>query len=163
MKVIIILLVLFTLIFGCTGLETATNNDFNLLKEQYGVTDAFYPDLDIMNSYITDLSLLRSKSVMSLSRVIDVELYSAQSFYYFSKSLEESSKINYGLNFCNSKSYKNTLIYLGLSKNYSQKANFALTQVLPTDMYLLKTNQSEVINNFYNLANEYMLALEELC
>ena len=157
------LLAIFILSFGCTSPATATNNDFILLKEQYNMTDSFYPDLDIMNSYITDLSLLRSQSNLSLSQVIDVELYSAQSFYYFSKSLEESSKINYGLNLCNSKSYKNTLMYLDLSKNYSQKASFALTQVLPTDNYLLKTNQSEVINNFYNLANEYKLALEELC
>ncbi len=163
MKIIIAILAIFIISFGCIGPETATNNDFTLLKEQYNVTDTFYPDLDIMNSYITDLSLLRSKSNLTLSRVIDVELYSAQSFYYFSKSLEESNQINYGSDLCNSKSYKNTLMYLDFSKNYSQKANSALTQVLPTDVYLLKTNQSEVINNFYNLANEYKLTLEELC
>ncbi|MFA5763657.1 MAG: hypothetical protein WC915_02505 [archaeon] len=163
MKIIVAALLLFMLIFGCIGSETATNNDFVMLKEQYNMTDSFYPDQDLMNSYITDLSLLRSQSNLTLSRVIDVELYSSQSFYYFTKSLQEASQINYGVNLCNNKEYKNTLKYLELAKNYSQKASSALTLVLPTDTYLLKTNQAEIINNFYASENEYKQSLEDLC
>jgi hypothetical protein len=163
MKIIITLIVLLIISFGCTTSQTTTSEDFVNLQNQYNVKEVFDPDLGVMNSYITDLSLIRAQTVMPLSKIVDVELYSAQSFYYLSKAFKEASGIDYSGVLCNSQEYKNTLKYLKLSKNMSQKANAELVLVLPTDSHLLKENQSQIINGFYVSADEYNMALEELC
>lgn len=165
MRLIIIgLLILLLTLFGCTTIQNpATSNELIDLREQYSVQNVYSTDLDIMNSYITELSLLRARSTMPFANVVDAELFTAQSFYYFSKALEESSQINYSSNYCTSKVYKSSLMYLEISQNYSNKAISALSIVLPTDNHLLRKNNLELVSSFNSNAKELISSLKELC
>ncbi len=163
----IILLVIFIaslfVLFGCTAESPTTTNDLIKLKQQYSVEEAFSPNLDIMNSYISELALLRSKSNFPLSSVIDAEMNSAQSFYYFTKALDESSAMQYTGSICNSLEYKNVLDYLDLAISYANKASSALTVVSPTEAYLLRENQAEIVSSYNSFSKEMKDSLLDLC
>ena len=158
MKKIIIILVCFALFFGCTNpVNPATDTEFNDLKKDFGVEVGFVSDIDIMNSYIIELSILRSRSNIPLSDVIDVELSSAQSFYYLTKAFNESSQINYSKNHCQSQYYKNTLTYLDLTINHSNKEYNIL------DLGLLREGQLEQLKEFNSIAKELKSSLRQTC
>ncbi|MDD3083544.1 MAG: hypothetical protein PHP82_00815 [Candidatus ainarchaeum sp.] len=160
-KIIFCLLVIVTL-FGCTNVSKEfSENDFFDLKKEYFMEESFNPNQDLMNSYINEISLMRSNSSDSLAKVLDFEIASAQSFLYFSKSLEESKKINYFSKHCNTIEYKNTILYLNLAIKYSEQANSII--LLPNEIFLIRNNQQETINEINISSKEYLLSMRETC
>ena len=158
MRKIVILLVCFALIFGCTNIvDSTTDAEFNNLKADFGVEIGFVPDLDIMNSYIIELSILRSMSNIPLSGILDVELASAQSFFYLTKAFNESAQINYSKNHCKSTAYTNTLLYLDLTINHSKDI------IAPIDLGQLRAGQIEQLIEFNAIAKELKSSLRQTC
>jgi hypothetical protein len=162
MKKIMIFLCAIFFLFGCTiGTNGSTENEFYNLKQEFMVEESFNPNLSIMNSYINELSILRSNTDVGMSRILDFELASAKAFYYFSMGLERSSKINYFSNHCNSIEYRETMSYLNLAiLNSNQAKNIIL---LPNETPFLKTNQKELVNEINIFAKELLSSIRSTC
>jgi len=110
MKKLIIVLLFFALFFaGCTILpkNIDSSKELNALKEEYSAVEAFPSNTSKMNDYISELSMLVSKTGQTKG-VLAAELYSAQAFYYLSKAMEASKQINYNQIICSSSAVKET-------------------------------------------------------
>jgi hypothetical protein len=162
MKKIVIFLGAIFFLFGCTiGTNGSTENEFYNLKQEFMVEESFNPNLNVMNSYINELSILRSKSDVSMVRVLDFELASAKAFYYFSKGLGQSSKINYFSDHCNSIDYRETISYLNLAVKNSNNAKEII--LLPNEIPFLRENQQNVINEINIFAKELLSSIRSTC
>lgn len=163
MKKILLVLVISMFFFGCIAptLEQATFNDFDDLKEKFGVYNAFSSNTIVMNDYINQLSLLRSRSSLNLASVIDAELYSAKAFYYFSLSNQSMRIIT--LNNCNQKDKLDLQRYLNFTISNSEMALQKIDSLLFTDTVHLKINQRDVIEQIKISAQENLMQLDEVC
>ncbi|MDD4250807.1 MAG: hypothetical protein PHX27_01290 [Candidatus ainarchaeum sp.] len=162
MKKIILFLLILTFFLGCVSENNSSiEKDFLELKEEYFVLNSFNPNENIMNSYLNEISLLRSNSPTYFNNILDVEIASSQSFLYFSKALDESKKINYFSNHCNSIDYKNTINYLNLSIKYSNKAKSII--LLPNEIQFLRENQLETINGINLFSKELLESIKDTC
>ncbi len=161
MKKLLSLLIVFFVLFGCTINNGVDENDFLRLKKEYSVESSFNPNLDLMNSYLNEVSLLRSNSYGSLAKALDFEIASAQAFIYFTRALEESKQINYFLNHCSTIEYKNIVSYLSLSAKYSDNANSMI--LLPNEVSMLRENQLETTKEINAFAKELLASIRETC
>lgn len=154
MKKIYFLVCLFLLIglFGCISGNTS-EQELKDLQIKFGAEESLPTNLIKMESYLNELSILKSKN-QGLWPLLDSEIIFAQSFYYFSKALDESKSINY-MDHCNSIEYKNTLNYLNLAIKYSQKNSGFET--------FLRPNQAQIINEINASSKEMLSFLEETC
>jgi hypothetical protein len=154
-KALFLLALLAILIFsGCTA--SVSDREIKELQLKYGVEKAFSPNLSEMSDYITELSLLKKSS--STNSQIDLEIYSAQSFYYLTKAFSSMSEINYSNNYCKSESLLNAKKYLVLSLENSEKAlSLSQTNSFPRD------NGLELVKNFNLSAKELKVNLEDIC
>jgi len=170
-KLVIILAILLVLSLGCTEIkdDATVMLGFTKLKQDYGVKEAFSPSTVIMNDYINDLSVLRTGSSRFISKTLDAELASAQSFYYLLLAYEESLKIDFFPNSCNlqeirnSKSYLQTSKYLDLSIKRSNDAAELLVSLNATELEHLRANQLLMIKQYKEQSESLMGDLKGIC
>jgi hypothetical protein len=155
-KIILLITILSIFILsGCTSIES--EEEIKELQTEYGFEKAFSSNLSEMSDYITELSLLKKDSTQANSK-IDLEIYSAQSFYYLTKAFSSMSEINYSNNYCKSESLLNAKKYLVLSLENSEKAlSLSQTNSFPRD------NGLELVKNFNLSAKELKVNLEDIC
>jgi len=170
-KLVIILAILLVLSLGCTEIkdDATVMLGFTKLKQDYGVKEAFSPNIITMNDYINDLSVLRSESSIFVSKTLDAELASAQSFYYLLLAYEESSKVDFFPAKCslqeirNSKSYLQTSKYLNLSIKRSDVASELLVSLNATELEHLRANQLLIIKQYKEQSESLAGDLKGIC
>ena len=162
MKKVLFCLALVFIFFGCTIFSgSARYEDFFELKEKYFVTENFVPNTSVMDSYISEISLLRANASGDLARILDFEIGCAQAFVYFTRALEESSKINYFSNHCTKIEYKNTISYLNLAISHSEIAkNVVLSNA---DLVSIRHDQQEVVRGINISSKELLNSIKETC
>ena len=132
-KMIIILLILLVLSIGCTGTKD---------------------DATVMNDYINDLSELRAESSVFVSKVLDAEINSAQSFYYLITAYESSREIDFFPSKCslqeirNSKNYLQTSKYIKLSIKRSSDATDLLASLNAAELEHLRSDQLLMVKQY---------------
>ena len=163
MKRLIVLLIIGLVSLGCIAptLNQASFAEFDSLKEKFGVTNAFSSNTIVMNDYINQLSLLRSRSSLNLASVLDAELYSANAFYYYSLSNQLMRVVT--LNNCDQKDRIDLERYLNFTISNSQTALQKIDALLFTDTVNLKINQRDVIEQIKISASEDLIRLDEIC
>jgi hypothetical protein len=146
----VILTVFALLLFGCTALdpnaEKKSLEQFSKLQTSYGVKENFSPVLGTMNDYVTDLSAIAGSAPMSTKKFIEAELYSAESFYYLNKAINESRTINYQNIKCSDKEVKSTREMINLASSYQTKAVSAISTLNDSELKNLRPNQAEIVN-----------------
>ena len=155
-KIAIILLALLIFAMGCTEVKDdgTVMLEFTKLKQEYKVKEAFSPNLTVMNDYINDLSELRGESSMFVSKVLDAEIASAQSFYYLINAYESSQKIDFFPTKCslqeirNSKNYLETLRYIKLSIKRSNDATDLLASLNAAELEHLRGGQLLMVKQY---------------
>lgn len=163
MKIILILIVLVIFSFGCISVNPnqASFEEFNSLKEKYGVENNFSPNTNLMNDYISELSDLKTRSSFNLSMVIDAELHSSKAFYYYSISNQRLSELNSSN--C-SLSKKNELItFLRLANKNAIIAKNKIDAILFIDLENIRENQSELMNEINVISNTIINEINFIC
>ncbi len=161
----LVVLALFVLSFGCTtsNLGSVSSQDLSLLQEKYGVKDNFSPNLGVMNNYVSELSVLRARSSLGITNVLEAELNSAQAFYYFQKAISESQLITTEKDFCSSKEFIDVKNYIELSLNYSNKAVNLISSFNLEELSLLRTDQLEIVSQLKSDALNIQSDLKKRC
>jgi hypothetical protein len=144
------LLALLALVMGCTSLSSDKDSFGQLaaLQDKYGVKATFSPNVETMNDYISDLSLLRGKAGGSAAKVLDAELYSAQTFYYLGRALSASATIDFQKMGCSSKEIRGTVSSISLAENYYNKAVPAINALSNGETKYLRPSQLETIQGY---------------
>lgn len=160
---LVTLLMVFTL--GCVSPQDEQKNFDALTKiqENYLVKTGFSSNLATMSDYINDLSELKSKTSGSAGKVIEAELYSAQTFYYYNKALVESTSINYQNMSCSSTETKSTISSITIAGDYAAKATNALTGLFESEKAELRTNQLETIKNYADQISQIQKFFADKC
>jgi len=152
-------------ISGCT---TSQNDPqalvkFEQLKIKYGIEQQFSPNISDMSGYLSDLSALRGKSAGSAAKIIDAELYSAQSFYYLSKALSESSQIDLTAAKCSASEIKNATTFAKLSSDTAAKATAAISSLSTEELKHMRTNQLDAVKEYGSNAAQLTAAIKQIC
>jgi len=170
-KTAIILLILLLLSLGCTQTKDdgTVMLQFTKLKQDYKVQEAFSPNIVTMNDYINDLSELRAEGSVFVSKVLDAELASAQSFYYLIIAYDASTGIDFFPSKCslqeirNSKSYLKTLKHLNLSIIKSNKATELLASLNAAELEQLRDNQLLMVKQYAAQSEKLKADLSAIC
>ncbi len=147
--VLVALFALPLVLFGCT-----TQSDekillqFATLQAKYSVNENFSTSQSTMNTYISALAELRGKSGGSAAKIIDAELYSTKTFYYYNKALAEQTAVSYPDVVCSLKEVKSLMADIDLSASYAQKATNAISALSDTEKLKLRANQLEMMENY---------------
>ncbi len=151
------------LIFGCISptLEQSTFEDFNFLKEKYEVTQAFSVNTIIMNDYISELSIMRSKSSFNLAAVIDAEIPSAKAFYYYSLANQNIRLIS--INNCSENDKLTIRQNLNLAISNSNLAINKINSLLFIENSNLRENQKEVLEEIKTNSENALIELNSFC
>lgn len=159
-----LLLVLFLMLFGCNAQpDSKTLQDFSKLKQDFGVQKAYSSDLEKMDEYITQLSVLSSKSCCSSSKVISAELSSANAFYYLAKAINSSAEIDYLRPGCNSKEINDAMNYSKLSQQSAEKAITQISALTVDELKNLRENQLNFIKGYKERAQQINDYLQRIC
>ena len=170
-KIIIILIILLVFSLGCTGTKDdgTVMLEFTKLKQDYSLKEAFSGEITTMNDYINDLGELRAQSSMFVSKTLDAELASAQSFYYLILAHEESLGIDFFPTPCNvqeiknSKSYIKTTKFLELSIQKSDESAELLSTLNAGELEQLRPNQLLMVRQFKEQAQNLSGELKGIC
>lgn len=162
-KIVIFLVVLLFLIIGCISptLNQASFEDFEDLKENYEVKNSFSPNLILMNDYIIDLTELRTRSSFNLAAVIDADIYSAKSFYYYSIAGKTINLIT--INKCTQKERNDIMNYYNLAEENANVAIEKLRVLSETDLSNLRENQLELIEQIKANSQGYLQNINNFC
>lgn len=161
MNKVIVLGLLFVLFFGCISqTDNASLEELAKLKQNYGLTESYYPSTQIMSSYISDLSTLQTKSNSTLIRF---ELYTAQSFFYTLKANEIFGQIDYQNESCKSINTLNAYKFALLAKNTTEKALTESTQLSEQEKQNTRLMQVESIKEYKQITQEIIDSLENKC
>lgn len=159
---LIICLVVGLLVFGCISpvSNQATFEEFNELKDEYGVVNSFSPNISIMNDYISDISELRARSSFNLATVIDAEIYSAKSFYYYSIANQKTSLV---LGNCSQNQRIEIQRYFRFARDNSDIAINKIDLVLFVDGQNLRENQRELMQEINDYSINILREINSIC
>jgi hypothetical protein len=149
---ILLMLVILAVASGCVSLvpNQATLQEFQSVKTKYAPI-AFPTTTGALGDYISELSLLRTRSSLSVANVTDAELNAVQAFYYYNLTINEFTKLNFSS--CDAKIVNQTEAFAGLTKKYADLAIASYNLTSSSERAYLNPNQAEL--------NEYMLVSAE--
>jgi hypothetical protein len=164
-KVIISVLAVLALLViasGCVSLtpNQATLREFETLKQEYAPT-AFPTNTSVLSDYISELSVLRTRSSLSVANVVDAELNSANAFYYYNLALSEFNKINFSS--CDAKTVNQTKSFVALTKNHSENASTIIQIINSAEKAYLNPNQRELVEYYAQSAESIKTELQDGC
>jgi hypothetical protein len=138
-----IVLLVFSLLFGCINLNDNSLQKITTLQQKYFVTQSYSTTPVIMTEYLTALADLRKTASGENVKIIEAEIYLAESFNYQNRALSESTKVNYVSFNCASKEAKLMINYITLAFN---SAN------LEEENYVeLNSSQKEKLRDNYDI------------
>lgn len=163
MKKIVIILALALLMMGCISpaFEQASFDEFENLKESYEVENSFSPNLILMNDYIIDLTELRTRSSFNLAGIIEAEIFSAKSFYYYSLANKSANLVV--INNCKEKQRIDIENYYNLSEQNANIAIQKLSSLNEGDLSSLRENQLGLIEQIKSNSEGYLEKLNNFC
>ncbi|MFA5125727.1 MAG: hypothetical protein WC462_01865 [archaeon] len=167
-KKLIMTLVCIALVFlviGCVApqAEKQVVEKMNLLQQKYLIKENFSTNQAIMNNYINDLSLLKGQNLGGEGKIIEAELYSAQTFYYLNKALISSTSIDYKKFSCSSKEAKETISSINLAEEYQKKAVSSIQALSPDQKENLRANQLDTVKNYEQTISQIKSFFEQKC
>jgi len=165
-KILVILSVLLiALAFGCLGVsnETETYDKLHALEQKYFVTQNYSSNLASMNDYINELVQLKSKTTGASGKVIEAEIYSAQTFYYLQKALVDSTAIDYQNILCSSSEVKATYASAKLAKSSSKNAINSLSGLSDKEKLNLRENQLSFVNGYIVQIDQIIKFFDDEC
>jgi Leucine-rich repeat (LRR) protein len=168
MKQISLAIMLFAfavLLLGCALPQSDAQSlaKLSTLKEQYSVTKAFSTKMSTMSNYISELALLRGKSSGDAAKIIDAELYSAQTFYYLNQSMQNSKQIDYISFQCRSKEVTETISLIKIAQQNSFKAIQSIQNLTDAQKKSLRENQLETIEEYARQITNLKAFFDEKC
>ena len=138
-------LALFSLLFGCINLNDDSLQKMNLIMQKYSTTDSYLTNQATMTDYITDLADLKKSASNENAKIIQAEIYLAESFNYQNKAQSESTKVNYIYLNCTSKEAKAMINYLNLAFNSINLAEKTYNELNEGQKDKLRSNYSELL------------------
>ncbi|MFA6065016.1 MAG: hypothetical protein WCW44_06435 [archaeon] len=154
------------LLFGCTA-PTQTDKEalskLGVLEQKYFVVNGYSSSITTMNDYISELSLLRSKSSGESARIIEAELYSAETFYYLNKTIIDSAPINSKQIKCSSNEVQEIISSVTLAFDYSTKAINSINSLSEEAKKSLRENQLQIVLGQQEEINQIKNFFEEKC
>ena len=160
-----VLLVALLFSLGCVNIggDQKSLEDFSKLEQKYFVKEAFSTNPSSMNDYISELSLLRSHASGSSAKVMEAEIYSAESFYYLNKALTGSISLNYQSLKCSSVETKQVISSITDASLSVQKAIEKLQSLSETEKSYLRVNQLDLVKGFSTQINQIKQFFENKC
>ena len=164
-KLILPILILAMLLFGCIGAQDDSKSfsQFSALKTKYYLTEGFSSNNATMNDYISDLSALRTKTAGSSQKVLDAEIYSARTFFELSKAVSQSAQINFTPIKCSSIEVKNTILSLNNAFADFENAQKALNALNEKELSYLRAGQKEMVAGYGEQITRMKKFFDEKC
>ena len=161
----VILVVLLALLFGCAlpGNDPALYEKLSALEQKYFVAQNYSSNLTPMNDYINELIQLKSTANGSFGKVIESEIYSAQTFYYLQKALVSSTAIDYQNISCSSTEVKDTRALIKIAKINSDKALKLLATLSDAEKVNLRPNQIDLVKGYTSQIDQIVKFFDEKC
>ena len=118
MKVIelVVISLLLISLSGCTFLGDDSLQKMDALQQKYFVKSGYSSSVSSMTEYISSLSELNKSAGMEGKKIIQAEIYLAESFVYQNKALIESTKVDYVNINCSLKETKDLINYIHLAE-----------------------------------------------
>jgi len=161
----IVLMALILLMLGCVNPQSEKQafEKMNLLQQKYLIKENFSTNQAIMNDYINELSLLKGQNPGEEGKIIEAELYSAQTFYYLNKALISSTSIDYQKLSCSAKEVKETISSINLAEEYQKKTVSSIQTLSEDQQKNLRTNQLETVKNYEQTISQIKSFFEQKC
>ncbi|MEI7961851.1 MAG: hypothetical protein WCI04_05965 [archaeon] len=163
--IVLALILVFVISFGCTSTlsDKGALDEFSTLKQKYFANDSLPTNNALLNDYISDLSALRGKSSGSAGKVIEAELYFAQTFYYLNDSLSNAAGIDIENMLCSSTGVKNTITSANLANDYCQKAITAIGTLSDNEKTYLSAGAVNAIDGYKSRISQIKAFFEKKC
>jgi hypothetical protein len=118
------------------------------LQQKYFVKQAYSASTSTMTSYVSSLGELRKNASNENGKIIESEIYLAESFIYQNKALAESAKLNYAYFSCASKEAKSLIEYLNMAKNSTDSAAKIYSTLSDSQKLLLRPNYKALLTGY---------------
>lgn len=142
---ILCVLAIFLLLFGCINTNDNSISKMNDLQAKYLMKSGFSTSPSVMTEYISSLSELRTSASNENKKIIEAELYLAESFNYQNKTLVESSKLNYIYFNCSSTEAKAMINFNKLADSSINLAEKTFNELNDSQKETLRTNYSTIL------------------
>ena len=158
-----IALLVFSLLFGCINLNDTSLQKMATLQQKYFVTQSYSTSQITMTDYITSLADLRKTASGENVKIIESEIYLAESFNYLNKTLSESTKVGY-VNFnCSSKEAKLMINYITLAFNSINQAEETYNGLNSTQKEKLRVNYNDLLAGYKEQISNIKTYIETKC
>ncbi len=158
-----IVLLVFSLLFGCINLNDTSLQKMASAQQKYFVTQSYSTSQVTMTDYITSLADLRKTATGENIKIIEAEIYLAESFNYLNKALSESTKVGY-VNFnCSSKEAKLMIDYITLAFNSINQAEENYTGLNSTQKEKLRVNYNDLLVGYKEQITNIKTYIETKC
>ncbi|MGI6589283.1 MAG: hypothetical protein ACOX1V_01305 [Candidatus Iainarchaeum sp.] len=150
MKVIelVVISLLLISLSGCTFLGDDSLQKMDALQQKYFVKSGYSSSVSSMTEYISSLSELNKSAGMEGKKIIQAEIYLAESFVYQNKALIESTKVDYVNINCSLKETKDLINYIHLAEKSVNLAKESYSSLNESQRKNLRENYSNLLNGF---------------
>ena len=146
-ELVVISLLLISL-SGCTFLGDDSLQKMDALQQKYFVKSGYSSSVSSMTEYISSLSELNKSAGMEGKKIIQAEIYLAESFVYQNKALIESTKVDYVNINCSLKETKDLINYIHLAEKSVNLAKESYSSLNESQRKNLRENYSNLLNGF---------------
>lgn len=151
------------LLFGCINLNDDSLKKMDLLQQKYFVKTSFSPSTSTMTEYISAISELRRNASQDNKKIIESEVYLAESFNYESRAMRESSKLTTAYFDCSNESAKAMINYINLSSNSLSLAKESYSNLTDQQKEKLRSNYSELLDGIEEQINLMKDFVDDKC
>ncbi|OQA31861.1 MAG: hypothetical protein BWY55_00230 [archaeon ADurb.Bin336] len=150
MKVIelVVISLLLISLSGCTFLGDDSLQKMDALQQKYFVKSGYSSSVSSMTEYISSLSELNKSAGMEGKKIIQAEIYLAESFVYQNKALIESTKVDYVNINCSLKETRDLINYIELAEKSVNLAKDSYSSLNESQRKNLRENYSNLLNGF---------------
>lgn len=159
----ICILALFLILFGCININDNSLQKMNILQEKYFVKEAYSTSLSTMTNYISSLADLKKTTSGENAKIIETEIYLAESFAYQNRALAESSKLGYVSFSCSSSSAKAMIQYINFALNSITLAEKNYNELTSAQKEKLRSNYFDLVEGYKEKINLMKTFVDDKC
>ena len=145
---VFVLLLAFIFLLGCTFFGNDSLQEMDALEQKYFVKSSYSTSLSSMTDYISSLAELSKSAGVEGKKIIQAEIYLAESFVYQNKALIESTKVDYVNINCSLKETKDLINYIHLAEKSVNLAKESYSSLNESQRKNLRENYSNLLNGF---------------
>lgn len=141
------LITIVLLLSGCILTNPDSTEQIIELQKKYFVENGFTTNQVIMSEYVSALAELKTNSSMDSMKLIEAEIFLAESFTYYNKALSASEKISFPVINCHAQE----------TKEFTNFVDLATKSVSATEEIYLSINSSQkekLRDNYFELLSE---------